>query len=396
MPSPSRKRNARGHVDPFYARRERYREVLRLIGLDEAFEALPRWVKENYWKNKEPEPVVEIDGLTLAAARRVQQMINDKLWEVTFTHDGVTMRVRDYFAVISGCRISVWNTNPAGLPASVLAFVEKARPVLERWQKEAHSAAVSAMLVFLANGAVANSAIDTWLPWFEADLRTLPNGKSQPVIKLHKVEPRERQITLDSGTRPTWRAARLRGGAEPQWLSWRSRQLGRIGDDVELPVYVQRHAILNLNERVNLQAAGPFLQLWLGESLAEPKIAQRRKDGDLLVEYRIRDYHVGYLLVEPMADCVVVKTFLFLTMEGTPQAIKLHRYLRLTRGEINWLRLNDLATFTRSDLRHDPKLRRLLTRCGCGQLFEINETTDFTPAPERAAVRMRKYLGMAA
>jgi hypothetical protein len=42
-----------------------------------------------------------------------------------------------------------------------------------------------------------------------------------------------------------------------------------------------------------------------------------------VVEFRIREHRVGYLVVTPLADrgaCAAVRTFTFLTMENTPEA----------------------------------------------------------------------------
>ena len=59
------------------------------------------------------------------------------------------------------------------------------------------------------------------------------------------------------------------------------------------------------------------------------------------------------------------------------------------------LGLNDLAAFTKSDLRGDEELRRLLGECGCGHLLEI-EAGDFAASPRAIAAELRQYVGMAA
>ena len=207
-----------------------------------------------------------------------------------------------------------------------------------------------------------------------------------------------------------YRVASLMGDEENgvHWLSWNREQirLGKPGEATgekeiaqgrmrdELPVYVQSHALRNLRERVNLSSATAFLDHWLYESLRQPLIVERQGD-DLLVEYRILKDRVGYLIVTPLHDCVAVRTFKFLTMEGTPEARKLKERLRLTRRDVDWLGLSELSAFTQTDLSEDPELCELLEECGCGHLFEL-KNWDFAPQPKAFAAEMRKYLRMAA
>ena len=64
--------------------------------------------------------------------------------------------------------------------------------------------------------------------------------------------------------------------------------------------------------------------------------------------------------------------------------------------EVHWLRLNELESFTHTDLRSDPLLRRPMDECGCGQLFQLAEKHDFAPQPKALAAEVRKYLRLAA
>jgi hypothetical protein len=218
------------------------------------------------------------------------------------------------------------------------------------------------------------------------------------------VEPETRSVTLDGVARPMYRAAQMLpvGDGSVRWLAWDGQLFGRQAG-TQYPVYVQSHALRQLQQRVNLPAAMPFLQTWLGESLAEPKIVERQNE-NLLVEFRLKEYRVGYLVVTPMQDVVAVRTFLFLTMEQTPEARLLRQQLRLTRRDVDWLGLSDLAAFTQTDLRDDPILRPLMEKCGCGHLFALSEGTeasgqnegDYVPQSKPFAAEMRRYLRMAA
>jgi hypothetical protein len=73
----------------------------------------------------------------------------------------------------------------------------------------------------------------------------------------------------------------------------------------------------------------------------------------------------------------------------------LHRKLGLIRRDIDWLRLQELPTFTQTDLAKDAQLRDLLTTCGCGHLLSLAEHDD-CPFPRPFAADLRRYLNLAA
>jgi hypothetical protein len=184
-------------------------------------------------------------------------------------------------------------------------------------------------------------------------------------------------------------------------VSWDAGNLPGGLPGRQVPVYVQSHALRRLHERVTIPYADPWLEPWLATSLAEPVIVERSGDG-WLVEYRIQNYRLGYLVVTSAQEhdtrerCVAVRTFKLLTMSGTPEARLLERRLRLSRLDIDWLRLHKLESFTHTDLRTDPVLRQLLEECGFGHLFELAEKQDFAPEQTTLAAEVRKYLRLAA
>lgn len=120
----------------------------------------------------------------------------------------------------------------------------------------------------------------------------------------------------------------------------------------------------------------------------------------MLVEFRIKEHRLGYLIVTPLKEqgVVVVRTFKFLTMKNTPESRLLKRHMRLEQLDIDHLRLNDLAVFTQTDVRTDPLLRRKLESCGCGHLFKIAEGDDWdlSPQPKPFAAEVRRYLRLSA
>ncbi|HEV7301930.1 MAG TPA: hypothetical protein VGN72_21525 [Tepidisphaeraceae bacterium] len=62
MGTRSNKRDRKGHVDPFHARRTRFRAALGAVGLWDAFAAMPWLAQEQLMKMKFADPVVEFDA----------------------------------------------------------------------------------------------------------------------------------------------------------------------------------------------------------------------------------------------------------------------------------------------------------------------------------------------
>src|SRR5207302_802619 len=81
----------------------------------------------------------------------------------------------------------------------------------------------------------------------------------------------------------------------------------------------------------------------------------------------------GCLVARVVGNQVVLRTFLFLTMEGTPEARELSRRLGLSRPDIEYEGLDRLETFLSPSFRADAELAELLRECGCGSLLGIGE-----------------------
>ena len=86
-------------------------------------------------------------------------------------------------------------------------------------------------------------------------------------------------------------------------------------------------------------------QLWAARPVRErARIVLRfhdlvveRQDEAYLIAYHLKDLRLGYLVARVVEGRVVITTFLFLTMEGTPEYRLLHEQLRLCRRDIEHL-----------------------------------------------------------
>jgi hypothetical protein len=80
-------------------------------------------------------------------------------------------------------------------------------------------------------------------------------------------------------------------------------------------------------------------------------------------------------------------------MQGTPEAELLYHKLRLGRRDIEYQKLDELATFLNTDLGGDPRLVELLTACGCGHLLNVGQLRDGCKRGYARDVRKHLRLG---
>ena len=411
--------------------RIRFKRVLSSLGLLNAFEKMPAVFREQFFENRNPDPVLKFDrtfpgdaaGKLLrakleAAFRRatVSFPINVELaafLKLPMLAEGwpapMTFSVRDYYAFVVGMRPALCGARDAilrddmpkvqaskPLPAACGTLAGMGLPLVDMLITQ-HDATFRPLHEAVIVPLVEKSRLDARLLWSNLKMERVSPTKQQVVMTVHADPPQMQRVTLDGETRPASRVGEVNTWHGVNWLSVNGEF---VGLDVmkDYPVYVQSHALRQLHARVNLPTYGPWLEYWLHHSLTEPEVVER-SGSDLLIGFDIHGARLGYLVVAPVADCLVVRTFLFLTMEPSPEARQLKKKLHVTRADIDWLRLNELSAFTQTDLKSDPVLRPLLEACGCGQLFDFaaeDATGAIAPVPKPLAAEIRKYLRLAA
>lgn len=91
---------------------------------------------------------------------------------------------------------------------------------------------------------------------------------------------------------------------------------------------------------------------------------------------------------------MVVRTFLFLTMDGTPEGDALQRTLRLARDDKGYLGLDDFRMFLSTDLTLDDRLAEILAGRGCGGLFELGRQVGAGARKAGQAELVSRHLGL--
>jgi hypothetical protein len=361
--------------------REGYHDVLRRTGFDP--DALPRDMREF---------VGSIGGFNPRAIVRLEgggdDPILDELIEVLSERGDDDVSPLEFLEVIPHCLGTICR-HKSRLLVNPFALGDLLRHLEAVWDERFQPIALEAV-TRVTRVLRHRSRLDVAL--YNLKLERMNEDGPGIAITVVRAAAERRDLRIDGLTRPVFRVARR----EPEGIrrvEWDSMWLGLQGPRRSIPVYVQSHALAHLNERLeDIESEGDRQHLLAG-SLDEPVVTKREASGDFLVELRLPDAErLGHLVVSVVGEVAVVRTFLFLTMEGTPECSKLRRMLRLSRADIEYLELNRLRTFAASDLKRDPMLRARFEACGLGQLFGLEP--DEPEEVAGVAADVRRYLGI--
>ncbi len=178
------------------------------------------------------------------------------------------------------------------------------------------------------------------------------------------------KVAIDNKVRPVFRV----GYPGQDKVEWASANPDKIGvksafQNLEIKIYIQRHALNRLNERLDClsqQVINHSLKMNLDEFNTVTN-----KQGQSLIEFRLCEKKMGYLVYKYVEGIIVITTFLILTNNGTPEGEKLHDMLGIQKKDKQFLGIDKLSTFVNSDLKKDEIALNIFAEAGCADLFEL-------------------------
>ncbi len=138
----------------------------------------------------------------------------------------------------------------------------------------------------------------------------------------------------------------------------------------DLEIFVQNHALIRLGERMDDMNQG-FLHHNTYNSLKNPRVS-RNSNGNLLLEFRLFEVKTGYFIAEIIEGALLLKSFLFLTNNGTPEGENLRRNTGLMREDKKYLNIDKISAFINSDIISNEKLKQIFIDAGCESLFKVD------------------------
>jgi len=240
-----------------------------------------------------------------------------------------------------------------------------------------------------------NSSLDCWLTLGELKhwAAKEENGSFQNTLTLSKVIPPIKHFVFNNKTRPAFKVGWTLINNGSCWISITPEQLYIKTQMSNLPleIYIQNHAINRLNERADIQASG-LIFLNLANSLATPKVILYK--GKLLIEYRIGEDKIGYLVGEVEDGALIIRTFLFLLNEGTPEGEKFNQLTKLTKVDAQYLSIDKMSSFYSPEIAANERIKNLLIESGCESLLNVyTQNPDFGAKPKQATAKLlEEYL----
>lgn len=109
------------------------------------------------------------------------------------------------------------------------------------------------------------------------------------------------------------------------------------------------------------------------DSLLNPKIAYDNNH-NLLVEYRFFGTKAGYFRADIVNGIILLRTFLFVTNNGTPEGQLLEKNTGLQKLDKKYLTIDKLSTFMNSDLDKNEEVQKIFKNSGCQCLVDLFNT----------------------
>lgn len=232
---------------------------------------------------------------------------------------------------------------------------------------------------------------------YTADVSMTPyfaafNPTSDIIIHAHK--PVMEKVQTSNGTRDAIRLGWLNADFKWQHYNVKPSLLGFKVPGIEIPleIYITKHALQRLKERINITPGIMHEILLL--IFMQKKIAHRWQGHESHVDYYISDEKVGYFVVKLHEHRLIIQTFLFLTNNDTFEGEKLNRLLSVEKVDKKYLEIDNLPDFNAYHIDQNEKLSQLFVDAGCKSLLKLGHLKAFTAneVSDKDSESILKYL----
>lgn len=161
-----------------------------------------------------------------------------------------------------------------------------------------------------------------------------------------------------------------------------------------LKVFIQQHALDRIEERLGKHFL--FLSYFHVLLAVLSKTITAAGNNTYLLPLVHGVAKLGYFKAEIIGDKLLIRTFLFLTNNGTPEGANLEKLFGLEKADKKYLGIDKLSTFVLSDIKENEQLKALFCEAGCSALFKLDKTLlDKSEEKEIACANfIANYLGI--
>jgi hypothetical protein len=192
-------------------------------------------------------------------------------------------------------------------------------------------------------------------------------GKYQ-IIELEQELPEKRKIRINNEVHVAYKF----GGIFLNGFTWFTVNLEKFmpkSNQTVFNVYMQQHVVKRFCERIDY-GANQILIYTLFLTFQEPIIIKYK--GVFLLEYNDYNIKLGYFVGNVVEDIFLIRTFLFVTNNGTPEGDKLNELLKINHNDKDYLAINKLSTFLKMNGKEGNELKVLFASAGCENLFDMS------------------------
>lgn len=211
---------------------------------------------------------------------------------------------------------------------------------------------------------------------FRLDLfHTKDNTGLQFIIRVKQYQAEKKKFSIEGNVRPAFRIGWTFRDDAFEWLYVLPANLGitSLPEDLHIPVYIQDHAIRRTFERIDCISSNTLISS-IYHSLRD--CVTIKDKSKFIIEYKILNVKVGYLSAVMIDDKLVIRTFLFLTFNGTPEGKRLEDFIGLKALDTKYLKMDKLSSFMTGKLKENDKLRSIFESADCLHLVELYDKLD--------------------
>jgi hypothetical protein len=362
-------------------RRAMFDRVVKALGLSSLFDHLPTSIVDNFLKKIRPSIEVVIDdesknnqktqevaeALTLLVRQPIEGEIDGRRFILSLDE-----LVRCYFTIVSGIAFYFQDVKPQTDTDSDRRFtmLSEAKDKLKSLEGEWLPRLLDTLISAIADVTERDYRVDLPIVETRLCLWVEPRLKCPPQLRLRYYESLTRKVKyIDARSLAYFcRSSDFVHGLRT--VTWNCKTLGIEGPNCDQPVLIHQHAIDRLHERLPVPGSESVLHKGMVEALNRPVLIPNEPNS-YLVEFRLSEDLLGYFVAEIHPAFILIITFLFLTMRGTPESTLLREKLGLYGADVEHYMLDDFFTLVGSDIADDPLLRRVLSECGCGHLLSV-------------------------
>ena len=343
----------------------------------EEFKLLPKRDIEFMFSTRfKPFDIVPAQGQQLSPSnyRILKQIVNYLLKKetITFVENGEEVNLYEYYYVgdsLRSCINDLKDEKFKGATEIIKAF----KPLSDKHDSpngpHDHLFDISNLMASLFSRV--NKGY--WLFHYHLVNRTKPFPEFRTCFKVEFVAPEIIHIVENGNKRPAFRVGWTIYGQKISWAQITPKQLNikSAFNDLKIDVYIQSHAIIRMKERLDCIPENLHHNI-LSQSIKRWETSTNNR-AQTLIAYKFGDTKLGYLVYEYNQGVVLIKTFLLLTNNGTPESEKLNMLLGLEKSDKKYLNMDKLSHFVKSDIPNNKELYDHFKDAGCDCLFDVNE-----------------------